>query len=112
MLLNSINFKMPIYKDCTFGELMMTGTLVFIVELICLGSLLKLTTGFASIGVAITFMTFWLITKGLIIKLQKIKYGKPYGYYKHALLLKLSELRLMKSFYITRIGKWSVRRTR
>ena len=112
MLLNSINFKMPIYKDCTFGELMLTGTAVFIIEIICLSAIFKLVTGYASIGVAITFMTFWLITKGLIIKLQKIKYGKPYGYYKHALLFKLSEMGFINNLYLTREGKWSTRRTK
>lgn len=112
MILNEINHKMPIYKDCTLGELMCVGFVIFSSEIIVISLLAKVAFGYASIGVAITLVSFFHLTKLSLIQLQKVKYGKPYGYYKHLIVKRFSELGLVRGLYLTRIGKWSVRRIR
>lgn len=110
MILHEINQKMPIYRDCTLGEILFVGSSVFIVESILLALIARLVFGYGSIGLILTLVSFFYITKFLLHKLQKLKYGKPFGYYKQLTVKKLSEMGLMKSPYLIRIGKWSVRR--
>lgn len=110
MILQEINHKMPIYKDCTLGEMLGVGAIVFFSEMLVLSLLSRFLCGFAAIGIALTLLSFFHITKYSLSQLQKVKYGKPYGYYKHLILKKLAERGYIQSKYIIRIGKWSVRR--
>lgn len=102
---------MPIYKDCTLGEILVVGALVFLTEITIFALLTWLILGYAFIGVALTFISFFHITKALLSQLQKIKYGKPHGFYRQRLIKTLSELNLIRPVYLTRCGKWSIRRT-
>lgn len=110
MILQEINHKMAIYRDCTLGEILFLGAGIFIIEILSLSSLFKLLFGYASIGVALTFITFFHVTKLSLNYLQKVKYGKPYGYYKHLSIKKLAQRGFFKHLFIIRQGKWSVRR--
>ncbi len=110
MLLHDINHKMPIYKDCTLGEILLVGVLVFLIEVTLLSLLTWLFFHYAFIGVALTFISFFHLTKAFLSQLQKVKHGKPHGFYKQWLIKKLAELHFIRPFYLTRSGKWSVRR--
>ena len=110
MILHEINHNMPIYRDCTLGEILCVGGVVFLTELLILTALTKLLFNYASIGVAITLISFFHISKQFLNKLQKVKYGKPHGYYKQLLIKKCLGMGLVKGHYLTRMGKWSVRR--
>lgn len=114
-MLNHINNKMPIYKDCTLGEMLIVGAVVFVTNSIILSLITRLLFGYAWIGFAITLLSLVSITKLLLGRLQKIKYGKPYGYYQQLLIKKLQQFELFKlifkPLYVERQGKWSVRRT-
>jgi conjugative transfer region protein (TIGR03750 family) len=110
MIFHEINYKMPIYKGCTLGEMLAVGACVFITESIALSVLTWMLFNLASIGFAITMLSFFHISKYLLGRLEKVKYGKPQGYYKHAVIKKLSALGILKSRYLTRQGRWSVRR--
>jgi conjugative transfer region protein (TIGR03750 family) len=109
-MLNNITHKMPIYKDCTLMEVMITAISSFLV-LACLFSLIaKILFGFFWPGYLLGSSIFYFVTKLLLSKLQKLKYGKPHAYYQHLIIKKLSNLGLMRSSYLSRKGKWSVRR--
>ncbi len=108
MLLHDINHKMPIYKECTLGEMLGVGAMVFIVEMIVLSMVTWLLFGYASIGVALTFISFFHLTKTVLSQLQKMKYGKPYGHYQQWLVKKAADYGLIRSLYLTRCGKWSI----
>jgi conjugative transfer region protein (TIGR03750 family) len=112
MILNEINQKMAIYKDCTLGEIMLVGTVAFFSELIIFSAIAKILFGYAAIGVAFAMLAFFHTTKVLLSQLQKIKYGKPFGYYKHLLVKKIINIGLLTNLYLTREGKWSIRRMR
>jgi conjugative transfer region protein (TIGR03750 family) len=111
-MLNSINHKMPIYKDCTLGEVMVTAVTSLLGLTIVLSLLSKLLLGYFWPGYLLASGLFFFITKLLLSKLQKLKYGKPHGYYQHLAIKKLSESGLIKSRYLIRVGRWSVRRFR
>ena len=110
MLLNEINHKMPIYKDCTLGEMLGVGAIVFLFEMIGLSIITWVVFGYASIGVALTFISFFHLTKAVLNQLQKVKYGKPHGYYQQRLVKKAAACGLIRSLYLTRCGKWSIHR--
>jgi conjugative transfer region protein (TIGR03750 family) len=114
MILNHINNKMPIYKDCTFAEMLFVSVAAFI-SLSCVLSLLtRLLFGYAFIGLSIAILSIVFVVRGLLSRLQKIKYGKPYGYYQHLILKKAQQYALFKRVFrigfLQRAGKWSIRR--
>jgi conjugative transfer region protein (TIGR03750 family) len=110
MLLHEINQTMPIYKDCTLSEILGVGAAVFLVLILVFSIITRILFGYASIGVVITFAGFFHTTKYFITKLQKCKYGKPYGYYQQYILKRLLESGLIKGVFMIRKGRWSVRR--
>jgi conjugative transfer region protein (TIGR03750 family) len=98
---------MPIYKDCTLGEMMAAGIFAFLSMSLVLSFFTYLFFGFAWIGFAISILSLVHITRFLLGRLQKIKYGKPYGYYKQLILKKQTFIKLP---YVQRQGKWSVKK--
>ena len=108
MVLNEINHKMPIYRDCTLGEIILVGAMSLFIPLIILTVLCKLIFGFGFIGTSIAFISFYPLTKIMLTRLQKIKYGKPYAYFKHRLIKQLIEYGFYKKLFITKHQKWSV----
>ena len=114
MILNHIHHKMPIYKDCTLGELLGVGVFVFLSLSGVLSVTAHLLFGFAWVGFAGAILLLVPITRLLLSGLQKIKYGKPYGYYQQWVLKQLQHTVVLRVFlklpYMQRQGKWSVRR--
>ena len=109
-MLNLINHKMPIYRGCTIGEVMAVATTSFITLTVGLSIFFKLIFGYVWPGYLLASGLFVFVTKFLLSKLQKLKYGKPYGYYQHFIIKKLIALGIIRGIYLTRKGKWSVRR--
>jgi len=105
---------MPIYKDCTLGEMLFVGGGTLVTSGLTLSLLTKLLFGFAWIGIALAIISLIHVTRFLLGRLQKVKYGKPYGYYQQLILKKLqNNILLQNSFkvqYVQRQGKWSIRR--
>jgi conjugative transfer region protein (TIGR03750 family) len=109
-MLTHINYKMPIYKECTLGEVMAVSVASFLALTFIFSLCTKIMLGYLWPGYLIATLLFFFVTQGLLSQLQKLKYGKPYGYYQHLLLKKLSENKIIQSPYVTRVGRWSVRR--
>ena len=113
-MLHEINYKMPIYKSCTLEEILFVSISVLIMLGVTLFLVTKLLFGYGFIGVAITLVALVPLTKYLLGRLQIIKQGKPYGYYRHLFIKKLQHTFLFNvlkfNLYVSREGKWSVRR--
>jgi conjugative transfer region protein (TIGR03750 family) len=109
-MLNHINHKMPIYKDCTLGEVVIVAVATLAGLTVCFSLCTKLLLGYLWPGYLLASALFFFVTKFLLSKLQRLKYGKPCGYYRHLWIKKLSDRGLIRSQYITRTGRWSVRR--
>lgn len=110
-MLNNINHKMAIYKDCTLVELMVTAISVLITLTILFSFITQLLFGYLWPGYLLASALFFIVTRFCLSLLHKLKYGKPYGYYQQRVVKKLSELGLINNNYVLRTGKWSVRRT-
>lgn len=114
MVLTHINHKMQIYKDCTLLELLVVSCTVLGVGGLFCSALTWLLFGYASIGSAVMLLSFVHISGFFLGRLQKLKYGKPYGYYHHLLLKRIAHWSLVKLFWqspwMTREGRWSVSR--
>lgn len=113
-MLNCINHKMPIYKDCTLLELLLVSTGYLVVMGIFLSLLTWMLWGYFLIGFALTLFSMVHATRFLLGRLQRVKYGKPYGYYQQLFLKKLFEKAWINAYWqspwVVREGKWSVRR--
>jgi conjugative transfer region protein (TIGR03750 family) len=114
MILTHINHKMPIYKDCTLAECLIVSSAILIIGETTLGMLTRLLFGYGSIGSAIVLLSFVHLSRFFLARLQRLKYGKPYGYYSQLFLKRLSQWSPVQIFwqspYIVRQGRWSVSR--
>ncbi len=114
MIFHHIHHKMPIYKDCTFLELMSVGSLYLIVGGALFAFLTQLLFDYAAIGMALILLSLIHATRFFLGKLQQIKYGKPYGYYQHVFLKRVSAWPYVDYFWqapwLQRQGRWSVNR--
>lgn len=110
MLINNINFKMSVYRDCTLVEMMMVGGLVLLTSTILFFLITRGLFGYGSIGVALSLILLVPFTRLLLGQLQKLKYGKPYGYYQQLFVKTILKMNLISAIYLIREGKWSVRR--
>lgn len=109
-MLNLINHKMPIYKECTLFELCVASVSWLVIGGATLSLLTWALFGYAIIGGLLSVFSLVHATRFLLGRLQRVKYGKPYGYYKHLFLKKLAEMGWMQSPWVLREGRWSVRR--
>ncbi len=109
-MLNNINYKMAIYKDCTIGEVVTVAITSLIILTIGFSICTKVLFGYVWPGYLIASLLFFFVTKIFLSKLQRLKYAKPYGYYQHLLIKKLSEAGLIHTQYLTQLGRWSIRR--
>ena len=78
MVLNQINYKMPIYKDCTLFELLAVSIAYLVIGGMILSMITRLMFGYGSIGAAITLLTLVHVTRFVLGRLQRIKYGKSF----------------------------------
>jgi conjugative transfer region protein (TIGR03750 family) len=116
MILTHINHKMPIYKDCTLFELLAVSISVLGVGGCSLSLLTRLLFGYGSIGMALILLSFVHISRFFLARLQKLKFGKPHGYYLHLFLKHLASCSFIHYFWqspwLMREGRWSVRAIR
>lgn len=113
MILPDINHKMAIYKDCILGEMMAVTLATLLMLLTLFATLTKILFGYGFIGCMLALVFLVHTTRFFLGRLQKLKFGKPYGYYRHWLLKKTSQsflATLLPLPFVQRIGKWSVRR--
>lgn len=115
MVFQHIHHPMPIYKDCTLFELVVVSIAILLVSSSTLSLLTWILFSYAAIGVALSLLTMVHTTRFLLGRLQRLKYGKPYGYYQHLFLSKCTQNNwanlFWKSPWVIRQGRWSVRRT-
>ncbi len=114
MILTHINHKMPIYKDCTLMECLIVTSAILLIGGTILSILSRILFGYGSIGGAMVLLSFVHLSRFCLSRLQRLKYGKPYGYYSQLFLKTLSQWPLVQIFWqspcILREGHWSVSR--
>ncbi len=110
ILAERMNVEPPIFRGCSSSEL---GMIVFAaavvwlpVSLVVAWALGAPSMGFGLAGIAIVATV--VLTAGLF---QRVKRGRPDGYYQQQVMIGLSRLGLRRSPFIRRDGHWSIGRS-
>lgn len=110
VLAERMNVEPPIFRGCSSSELGIIVGLAAAVwlplSLLMAWTLGALSMGFGIAGIAIVATV--VLTSGLF---QRVKRGRPHGYYQQQLVIGLSRLGLRRSPFIRRDGDWSIGRS-
>lgn len=110
LLAERLNAEPAIFRGCTSSELGVIVALA-IAAWLPLSAIIAWLLGAPSMGLGLAgAATVASVVIGASI-LQRLKRGRPEAYYRHRFVLRLSELRLVRSPFITRQGDWSLGRT-
>jgi conjugative transfer region protein (TIGR03750 family) len=110
LLATRLNFDAVVFCGCTMKEMQAIGSISLIVCIFILGSLMKALVDLFLIGVGLAFPTAVGLSWVVAHLFQRIKQGKPKGYWKQKCLLTLEDWHFMPPLYVRRSGYWSVGR--
>lgn len=106
-----LNAEPPIFRGCTSTEL---GVIVLVAILIWLplGFLLASLVNAVTMGMGIAALGVLASVFSVATLFQRIKRGRPEGYYQQRLVTWLHDRGLRRSRLIRRSGAWSIGRSR
>lgn len=111
ILANRLNAEPAIFKGCSSSELgMIVGVAALIwlpVSLLLAGLMGAVTMGFGIAGVGVVATV--IVMAGLF---QRLKRGRPEGYYQQRIAIRLDDIGLRRSPFIRRSGAWDIGRSR
>lgn len=109
MLPTRLNKEPPVFRGCSISELIaLTGISALILIPTCVVVLAMF--GYAMMGVGIGMLA---TIGGVVVgatQLQKMKRGRPLGYYQLQIALMLDKSRIKKTGLILKSGFWSIGR--
>ena len=110
LLATRLDTEPVIFRGCSSSEL---GTIVGISAAVWLpvSFLLAGLLGAFTMGAGIAMVGVLTTTFVMATLFQRLKRGRPDGYYQQALRLKLEDLGLRRSGFIRRTGAWDIGRT-
>ena len=111
ILADRLNVEPAIFKGCSSSELGVIVTLAVIVWL-PLSVLLAWLLGAPSMGLGMAGIAIVLTVVVTATVFQRIKRGRPDGYYQQRFVMGLARLGLRRSPFICRDGSWSIGRSR
>lgn len=104
-----LNAEPSIFKGCSLSELILLVTAGGVVlvpgSVIVCGLFGYLMMG---VGIGLLLVIAWVVIGATV--LQKIKRGRPLGYYQLRLRLQLEDLRLLRSSFIRHSRVWDIGR--
>jgi conjugative transfer region protein (TIGR03750 family) len=110
ILADRLNVEPVIFKGCSSSELgIIVGVAALVwlpVSLLLAGLMGAVTMGFGMAGVGVVATV--IVMAGLF---QRLKRGRPDGYYQQRIIIWLSEHGLRHSPFIRRSGSWDIGRT-
>ena len=111
ILADRLNVEPVIFKGCSSSELgVLVGVAALVwlpVSLLLTGLMGAVTMGFGLAGVGVVGTV--IVTAGLF---QRLKRGRPDGYYQQQVSIWLSDHGLRRAPFIRRSGVWDIGRTR
>ncbi len=111
LLADRLNVEPAIFRGCSSSELGIIVTLAVIIWL-PISVLLAWGLGAASMGLGIAgvaIVATVVITASIF---QRLKRGRPHGYYQQRFIIGLSALGLRASPFICRNGSWAIGRSK
>ena len=109
ILADRLNVEPAIFKGCSSSELGVIVTLAVIVWL-PLSVLVAWLLGAPSMGLGMAGIAIVLTVVVTATVFQRIKRGRPDGYYQQRFILGLAGLGLRRSPFIRRDGSWAIGR--
>ena len=110
ILADRLNAEPAIFKGCSSSELgMIVGVAIVIwlpLSLLLAWLLGAITMGFGIAGVGVVATVVFMATL-----FQRIKRGRPEGYYQHWLRIRLQTMGLYRVPWVLRSGSWDIGRT-
>ena len=104
-----LNAEPSIFRGCSLSELMLLvtvgGTVLIPASVIVCGLFGYLMMG---VGIGLLFVIAWVVVGATL--LQKLKRGRPLGYYQLRLRLWLEDLKLVKPMFIRQGQIWDIGR--
>ena len=110
ILADRLNVEPAIFKGCSSSELGVIVTLAVIVWL-PLSVLLAWLLGAPSMGLGMAGIAIVLTVVVTATVFQRIKRGRPDGYYQQRFVMGLARLGLRRSPFIRRDGSWAIGRS-
>ena len=110
ILADRLNVEPAIFKGCSSSELGVIVTLAVIVWL-PLSVLLAWLLGAPSMGLGMAGIAIVLTVVITASVFQRIKRGRPNGYYQQRFIIGLSRLGLRRSPFVQRDGSWAIGRS-
>ena len=107
-----LNHKVSLYRDDTLPDILERLQFSLLISKITIGSLSLVMYKSILIGIALSFPMSFLLSQLFICSLQKLKIGKPYGYYQQLVRLRLCDSRVLSSPYVRRTGAWRIGRSK
>lgn len=105
-----LNAEPAIFRGCTLSELLFLVTLGAVVWIpLCLVICALFGAVMMGVGLGVLATIGWLVLAAMI--LQKLKRGRPIGYYALALRLRWEDTGLVKSRFIRRSQVWDIGRS-
>jgi conjugative transfer region protein (TIGR03750 family) len=110
LLGHRLNFDPIIFAGCTLKEMQVIGCINLFICILGLGVAMKCLINLFLVGVGLAFPCAVGLTWMVAHSLQRIKQGKPNGYWKQKALWFLQNHGLLPEIYVCRSGYWSVGR--
>ena len=110
LLAERLNTEPSIFRGCSSSELGVIVGLAILVWL-PLSVVIAWCLGVPSMGFGLAGVAIVLSVVVAASVLQRLKRGRPQAYYRHRFALRLAELGVMRSPFVTRQGHWSLGRT-
>ena len=110
ILADRLNVEPAIFKGCSSSELGVIVTLAVIIWL-PLSVLLAWVLGAPSMGLGMAGIAIVLTVVITATVFQRVKRGRPDGYYQQQFIIALSRLGLRRSPFVRRNGSWAVGRS-
>ena len=104
-----LNAEPPIFRGCSLTEL----TILILSGGVCLVPLSLIVSGLfgywaMGVGVGVLLVIVWVVVGAML--LQRLKRGRPQGFYQLRLLLWLEDIGLVRTAYIRKSRVWDIGR--
>jgi len=105
-----LNDNVALFAGCTLNETMAVVFISLVIGLVVGMPPMLLFFSHFTLGLAVSLVVMAIVFLPLLMKLSRLKRGKPAGYYQQYLKINMSKTGLLKNPYVMCTGQWSTER--
>lgn len=102
-----LNDEVALFAGCTLNETMAVVLISLGLGLVVGMPPTLLINGHFTLGLAVSLVIMAVVFFPLLMKLSRLKRGKPAGYYQQYLKIRISQMGILKNPYVMASRKWS-----